>query len=139
MSSKEIKRDTYIKSVFDEGGIEQPSDGFTNQIIKIIKSQSEESVFVYKPVISKNAWLILAFLGIALFLLIFFQSSGQGQGLTFYGYNLNLDIQKFTGLFKGIAISFKLTPIFKTSLMALVFFIFTNLLIIEIKSRSFFK
>ena len=139
MSSKDFKRDPFIKSIFDEGGIEQPSDGFTNQIIKNIKAQSAESVFEYKPVISRNAWLAIAFLGITLFLFIFFQSSGQSQGTEFFGYTVNLDTQKITGFFKNIAFSFKLTPIFKTSLIALVFFTFSNLIIFELKSRSFFK
>ena len=139
MSSKEFKRDAFIKSIFDEGGIENPSNGFTKQIVKNIKSQSKESVFEYKPVISRNAWLAIAFLGIALFLFIFFQSPGQSQGTEFFGYTVNLDTQKITGLFKKIAFSFKLTPIFKTALIALTFFIFSNLVIIEIKSRSFFK
>ena len=139
MSSKEINRDPFIKSIFDEGGIENPSDGFTKQIIKDIKAQSKERVFEYKPVISRNAWLIIAFLGIALFLFIFFQSSGQGQGIELFGYTVNWDTQKITSLFKNIAFSFKLTPIFKTSLLALTFFTFTNLIIFELKSRSFFK
>ena len=63
MSSEEFKKDPTIKSIFDEGGIEQPSDNFTNQIIKNIKAQSKESAFVYTPVISKNGWLVLAFIG----------------------------------------------------------------------------
>ena len=60
MSAKEIRKDPFIKSIFDEGGTEQPSGNFTNQIINTIKAQSKKSAFVYKPVISKKAWLVIA-------------------------------------------------------------------------------
>ncbi|MCK5280138.1 MAG: hypothetical protein KAK04_16405 [Cyclobacteriaceae bacterium] len=139
MSSEEIKKDPYIKSIFDEGGIEQPSSNFTNQIIKNIKAQSEESAFVYKPIISKTAWLVLAFLGLSLFVYLLFGSPAEGQGLNLYGYTLNIDTSIIKGIFNKIAFSFELSPILKTSLIALTFFTFTNLLIFEIRSRSFFK
>lgn len=139
MSSEEINKDPFIKSIFDEGGIEQPSGNFTNQIIKNIKAQSKESAFVYKPVISKNAWLVMAFLGISLFVYLLFGTSAEGQGLNLYGYTLNVDTSIVTGIFSKIAFSFELSPILKTSFFALIFFTFFNLLIFEIRSRSFIK
>ena len=139
MSSEEIKKDPFIKSIFDEGGIEQPSGGFTNQIINTIKAQSKESAFVYKPVISRNAWLIMAFLGIALFIYLLLGGATEGQGLDLFGFKLNMDTSIIRGLFSKIAFSFTPSPILKTSLIALIFFTFSNLLIFEWKSRSFFK
>ena len=139
MSSKEIKKDPFIKSIFDEGGIEQPSGGFTNHIINTIKAQSKESAFVYKPVISRNAWLIMAFLGIALFIYLLLGGATEGQGLDLFGFKLNMDTSIIRGLFSKIAFSFTPSPILKTSLIALIFFTFSNLIIFEWKSRSFFK
>ena len=139
MSSEEFKKDPTIKSIFDEGGIEQPSDNFTNQIIKNIKAHSKDSAFVYTPVISKNAWLLLAFFGISLFVYLLFGNTPEGQGLNLYGYTLNIDTSIIKGILSKIAFSFELSPILKTSLIALTFFTFTNLLIFEIRSRSFFK
>ena len=139
MSSKEIKKDPFIKSIFDEGGIEQPSGGFTNQIINTINAQSKESAFVYKPVISRNAWLIMAFLGIALFIYLLLGGATEGQGLDLFGFKLNMDTSIIRGLFSKIAFSFTPSPILKTSLIALIFFTFSNLLIFEWRNRSFFK
>ena len=139
MSSENIKKDPTIKSIFDEGGLEQPSGSFTSNIINAIKIQSEHSVFVYKPVISRNAWLVITFLGISLFAYLFFGFSPEGKGLDLYGYTLNFDTSIIRGLFSKINFSLNLSPILKISLMALTFFTFSNLIIFELKSRSFFK
>jgi len=139
MSSKNIKRDPVIKSMFDEGGLEQPSGKFTSNIINTIKTQSHDSVFVYKPVISRSAWLVVAFFGISLFAYLFFGFSPDGKGLELYGYTLNFDTSMIKGIFSKIAFSFELSPIIKTSLIALTFFTFSNLIIFELRSRSFFK
>jgi len=140
MKNQEVNRDPVIKSILNEGGLEQPSRGFTNQIINTIKAaQSKDSVFVYKPVISKNAWLAIVFLGVSLFIYLLFGNAGQGQGVNLYGYSLNIDPSIIKGVFSKITFSFELTPILKNSFLALIFFTFSNLIIFELKSRSFFK
>lgn len=139
MSSEEIKKDPFIKSILDEGGLEKPSRNFTSQIINTIKAQSKDSAFVYKPVISRSAWLVLAFLGTALFLYILLGLSPGGQFLNLHEFSLNIDSSKIKGLLSKVAFSFEITPILKTSLIALTFFTFSNLIIFELKSRSFFK
>ena len=139
MSSEEIKKDPFIKSIFDEGGIEQPTGGFTNQIINNIKAQSKESAFVYTPIISRKAWQVIAFLGLILFIYLLFGTTSEGQGFDFFGHTLTVDTSIVKSIFSKIAFSFTLSPILKTSFLALIFFTFTNLLIFELKNRSFFK
>ncbi len=139
MSLEEIKKDPFIKSLLDEGGIEEPSGRFTHQIIDAIKAQSKANPFVYKPVISRNAWLVIAFLGVSLFFYLMFGASSEAQGLNLYGYSLNLDASKIQGFLSKIVFSFKLTPILKTSFLALAFFTFANLILFELRSRSFLK
>ncbi|MCG8308913.1 MAG: hypothetical protein MI975_16075 [Cytophagales bacterium] len=139
MKPEKIKRDSLIKSIFDEGGIEQPSGKFTSQIINTIKAQTQESVFEYKPVISRKVWLMIAFLGVSLFLYLLLGFAPEGRGLNLYGYTLNIDTGAVRGILNKIAVSFELTPILKTSLIALTFFTFSNLIVFELKSRSFFK
>jgi hypothetical protein len=139
MSLEEMKKDPFIKSLFDEGGIEQPSGRFTHTIIDIIKAQSKANPYVYKPVISRNAWLVIAFLGVSIFIYLMFGNTSDAQGLNLYGYSLSIDTSKIHGFFSKIAFSFTLTPIIKTAFVALFFFTFTNLVIFELKSRSFFK
>lgn len=139
MSSKDIKKDPFIKSIFDEGGVEQPSGNFTNQIISAIKAQSRESAFVYKPIISKNAWLVMAFLVISLFVYLLIGNADAAQGIKLYGFSFNLDTSFIKDFFGRFAFSFELSPILKTSFLALIVFTFSNLIIFEVRSRSFFK
>lgn len=139
MSSDEFKKDPLIKSLFEEAGKEQPSGQFTDQIMSKLKADTKESTFEYKPVISRTAWRIIAFLGFLLFMYLLFGSSAEGQGINIYGYSLNLDTSKIKSMFSKVAFSFEFTPIMKTSFLALIFFTFSNLIIFELKNRSFFK
>jgi hypothetical protein len=139
MNEQEINRDPYIKSLLEEGGTEKPSNNFTNNIIDKIKAQSAPSAFTYKPVISKSAWLTMAFIGVAAFLYLLFVNPSSGQGFELYGYSLNINLSKLKNIFSKVAFSFELTPIFKTSIIALFVFTFSNLLIFELKNRSIFK
>jgi hypothetical protein len=139
MSSKDIKKDPFIKSIFDEAGEAHPSASFTTQIINVIKSETKESAFVYKPIISKNAWLVMAFLVISLFVYLLVGNSEAGQGINLYGYSLNMDTSIVKGFFSKLVFSFELSPILKTSFLALIVFTFSNLIIFELRSRSFFK
>ncbi len=139
MSEHETHKDPYIKSLFEEGGAEEPSGQFTNRIIERIQAQSESSAYQYKPVISKGAWLAIAFVGLGIFLFLLFNNPGSGQGLDLYGYSLNIDLSNLKSILNKIAFSFELTPILKTSIVALFVFTFSNLIIFELKNRSIFK
>ena len=139
MSEHELNKDQYIKSLFEEAGKEEPSGRFTSNIIEAIKNQSSASAYAYKPVISRGAWLIMAFIGIAAFFYLLFVNPSGEQGLEVFGYDLNLDFSAAKGFFSKMAFSFELTPIFKTSIAALFIFTFSNLLIFELKNRSILK
>lgn len=139
MSEQELNRDPYIKSLFEEAGMESPSGRFTSNLIETIKSQSAASPYAYKPVISRSAWLIMAFIGMAAFLYLLFVNPSGEKGMEVFGYGLSLDFSAAKGFFSKMAFSFELTPIFKTSIIALFIFTFSNLLIFELKNRSIFK
>ena len=139
MSEQEPNRDQYIKSLFDQGGTEEPSKNFTNNIIDTIKNETASSPYAYKPIISKNAWLTIAFIGVAAFLILMFFNPSSSEGLNLYGYSVNLDFSKVKNLFGKVAFSFELSPSLKTSIIALFIFTFTNLIIFELKNRSIFK
>ena len=139
MSEQELNRDPYIKSLIEEAGAEEPSGRFTSNIIEAIKIQSPPSVKAYQPVISRSAWLIMAFIGIAAFFYLLFANPSGDQGLEVFGYGLSLDFSVTKSFISKMAFSFELTPIFKTSIIALFIFTFSNLLIFELKNRSIFK
>jgi hypothetical protein len=139
MSEQDIQKDPYIKSLFEEAGTEEPSGRFTNSVIDKIKTQSAPSVFTYQPVISKSGWLTIAAIGALAFLYLVFVNPTSSQGLELYGYSLNVDLTSVKSIFSKVAFSFELTPIFKTSVIALFVFTFSNLIIFELKNRSVFK
>lgn len=139
MNEQEIQKDPYIKSLFEEGGTEEPSSRFTNSVIDKIKTQSAPSVFTYQPVISKSAWLTMAVIGVIAFFYLVFVNPSSSQGLELYGYSLNFDFTKVKNIFSKVAFSFELTPIFKTSIIALFVFTFSNLIFFELKNRSILK
>ena len=139
MSDENIKKDPVIQSMLDEGGLEHPSNNFTNQIINSIKAQTKESAFVYKPVISKNVWLGLIFAGVSLFIYLVFSLSPESQFLNLNGFSMDFDASRIREIIPQISFSLELSSIMKTALIALSFFTFSNLIIFELKSRSFFK
>ena len=139
MKSEKNKKDPFIKSIFDEGGTEQPSNKFTSKIIETIKAQAPASAFEYEPVISKKAWLIILLFGVALFLYLLLGYTPEGQSLNIEGFSLKFNTTPIKEILSKIAVSFTLTPILKTSLIALTFFTFSNLIIFELKNRSFIK
>jgi len=139
MSAEEIKKDPVIKSIFEEGGLEHPSSNFTDQIIKAIKSEAKDSVFIYKPAIGKKTWLALIIFGVALFIYLTLGLSPEGGFLNLPEFSMDFDASGIRKVLGQFSFSLDLSPILKTSLIALSIFTFTNLIIFELKSRSFFK
>ena len=94
MSKQEPKKDQYIRSLFEEAGTEEPSKNFTNNIIDAIKNETATSPYTYRPIISKSAWLTIAFIGVAAFLILMFLNPTSSEGLNLYGYSVSLDLSK---------------------------------------------
>ena len=139
MSAEDIKKDPVITSILNEGGLEQPSSNFTDQIINTIKAQSSEAVYQYKPVISRSAWLVFTFVGVALFGYILFGLPAETKYPAIQDFFASIDTSGLKNFMGSLTISIKLSPILKTSLIALTFFTFSNLIIFELKSRSLIK
>ena len=137
MRADKLKQDPNIKSILEEGGLETPGDQFTSNIINKIEAQSLKTE--YKPVISRTAWLVLSFIGVAIFSYFLFVNASSGNGLSFQGYTLDFDFNEFKAFMGQFKISFELTPIFRTSLIALTVFTFTYLLFFELKSKITYK
>ncbi|MGB5236045.1 MAG: hypothetical protein WBM43_13145 [Flavobacteriaceae bacterium] len=57
-AEQDKKADEFISKLMAEAGPDKPSDRFTQSIMeKIGQEQSHSSVTLYKPLISKKAWL----------------------------------------------------------------------------------
>lgn len=139
MSAEEMKKDPIIKSILDEGGLEHPSSKFTNNIINAIKAQSKDAAYVYKPVISKSAWLVLIFMGSALFIYLLLGLSPENSLLNLEGFSFSVDTSALKSFFGKFSLSLEMSPIYKTALIALSLFTFTNLIIFELRNKSLWK
>jgi hypothetical protein len=71
--NKDKQLDDFVKKVVKNIGLETPSDHFTQSIMSKIAAQKENStITIYKPLISKTGWLVLAAITLFLFAFIIF-------------------------------------------------------------------
>lgn len=93
--------DQLAKKVIKEASLEQPSFDFTAQLMdKIVVEQTQKAI-VYKPLISKKAWIIIAIFAIA-FICFLLNVSFSSEWLSIlrvsdkFSFNLNTIFSKFT-------------------------------------------
>ncbi len=71
--NKNKKYDAFLKRLVVEAGLEEPSADFTHTVLNKIETVSKmNTVFVYKPLISKKTWWFLAVMVSGLFVYIVF-------------------------------------------------------------------
>ena len=89
MEEKENKYlENLSKTVIGKEAIESPSFNFTDAVMSKVNALEESTVIVYKPLISKQSWVLISLgvLGMILYLLIFgnnTESSSWIQSLDF--------------------------------------------------------
>ncbi len=135
MNDNKINKDPLVSSLFEEAGAEQPSTQFADKIMHQIHGKSMKSVFVYKPVISRKAWILMAFCGLAIIVYLLTGNAGEVQPKDVYGFSLQIDTTFIAELLKKFTAVFA-SPILKASVLAFAAFAFANQLILYWKSRS---
>lgn len=71
--TNEKRLDDFVKKVVNSTGLESPSIDFTKNIIsKIAAQEAKNTATVYRPLISKTSWMIVATITLLLFGFIFF-------------------------------------------------------------------
>jgi len=97
--------DRLTNKVMKEVSLESPSFNFTDNIMSQVKMIESSNVTVYKPLISKSVWILIAIGFIALISYLFLMNSSmQSEAL----FNLNFDAlfnNKFTTAFSNIKLS----------------------------------
>ena len=89
-----------VDKVMKSSTLETPSFDFTANVMSQVMADSKSGVTVYKPLISKTAWVVL--LVVATLLIAFSVYSGDASSL---GLLDKLDLSKVPNLFSGIKIS----------------------------------
>jgi hypothetical protein len=139
MNKQETSEESYIRTLLEEGGISAPTQHFTSNVMNKIEAQADSSAFRYTPVISKNVWRTFAVLGVAIALYMVLATPSDSQPLQIYGYSIDFDFSIFTRMMDGVALSFELSPILKTSMLALFVLAAFQLIFFELKGKALFK
>ncbi|TGV00619.1 hypothetical protein [Flavivirga rizhaonensis] len=101
--------DNLAKKVIKETPLESPSFNFTASVMSQVTELSNNTVTVYKPLISKTGWIVIS---IVFFALIIYMLLGmQEEPVSWFG-SLDLSVlsdNKITNLFSGFSIPKTLT------------------------------
>ncbi len=102
--------DDFTKKIIKKASLESPSIHFTSEIMSQVSALNKSKVIAYKPLISKQTWVLIAlsFIGLCIYL-IFGPETHQSSWLG------SLDFSKFTNVLSGFTIS-------KTLMYAIAFF-----------------
>jgi hypothetical protein len=59
MNTNNINNDRLLKDMLKKSGVEEPSPGFTTNLMQMVSSISPHAASAYKPLISKKAWAMM--------------------------------------------------------------------------------
>jgi hypothetical protein len=104
------KMEHFVGKVMKSSALESPSFDFTAKVMSQVTATSRSTVTVYKPLISKSAWVVLVFLTIGLIAFSIFNTDTTSLGLFD-----KLDFSRFSNLISGVKIS-------QTAMYSLVMF-----------------
>lgn len=89
------KIEKFTKHIFDEIGLEKPSSSFVKNVMGEIEVLAEAKKNVYKPLISKRAWVVILFSCIGLILGIILNPM---ESVIFQDIKINVDLNIFKNL-----------------------------------------
>ncbi|WP_303316140.1 hypothetical protein Q4Q34_12810 [Flavivirga abyssicola] len=101
--------DSLAKKVIKEAPLERPSFNFTVSVMSQVTELSNNSITVYKPLISKKGWIVIS---IVFFTLIIYMLLGIQEEPTSWFDSLDLSVlsnNKLTSLFSGFSMPKSLT------------------------------
>lgn len=92
----------FTKDILNEIGLEKPSASFVGNVMNIVNLPITEKKTVYKPLISKKVWILIAacFVGI---LTLAFTLPTDNSLFDIIGFNINTNIS--FNFLKGISLS----------------------------------
>ena len=113
--------ETFVDKVMKSSTLETPSFDFTSKVMLHVSATSTSTVTVYKPLISKTAWVIMLLLTTVIIVYSLFSKDTSTLGLFD-----KLDFSKVFNLFSGVKIS--QTAMYSLLMFAVMLFIQVPLL-----------
>jgi len=97
-SNKPIEK--LVDKVMKSSSLETPSFDFTANVMSQVMADTKSGVTVYKPLISKAAWVVLFLVATVLIVFLIYNNESYSLGLLD-----KVDLSKIANLFSGIKIS----------------------------------
>jgi hypothetical protein len=111
MKKQEKLQDELMKDLFSHHEILEPSSSFAERVMYRVSVEKKYDPEIYRPIISRTAWIIIAILtSVLVFLSFYFGNGGVGYLDKIFSFKLNLDysgpeisgiIQKILELFSS--------------------------------------
>lgn len=70
-----------IEKLIKEVGLERPSSDFLSNVMNQVETSTIEESIVYKPLISKKAWMVIGSIVFICLSMMLFMSGGEGESL----------------------------------------------------------
>jgi hypothetical protein len=105
MKKQEELHDELMKDLFSRHEALEPSSSFAERVMYRVSVEKKYDPEIYRPLISRTAWIIIAVLSSALVFLSFYYSNGSvGYLDKIFSYKLNLDysIPEISGIMQKI-------------------------------------
>jgi hypothetical protein len=105
MKKQEKVQDELMKDLFSRHEVLEPSSSFAEQVMYRVSVEKKYDPEIYRPLISRTAWIIIAILSSALvFLSFYYSNGGVGYLDKIFSYKLNLDysVPEISGIMQKI-------------------------------------
>jgi len=124
MKKHEKRQNDLMKDIFTHHEVFEPSSSFADRVMYRVSMEKRYDPEIYRPVISRSAWIIVAvFMGTLVFLSVYYGTEGTGYLDKIFSHKINLDysVPQISGILQRILHFFSATS-------SVVLYIITGLL-----------
>jgi Mn2+/Fe2+ NRAMP family transporter len=124
MKKHEKRQNDLMRDLFTRHEVYEPSSSFTDKVMYRVSVEKRYDTEIYRPVISRTAWIIITFFIAALvFLSVYYGTEGTGYLDRIFSHKIDLDynIPEISGILQKISHFFSTTS-------SVVLYIITGLL-----------
>jgi hypothetical protein len=124
MKKHEKRQNDLMKDIFTHHEVYEPSSSFADRVMYRVSMEKRYDPEIYRPVISRSAWIIVAvFIGTLVFLSVYYGTEGTGYLDKIFSHKIDLDysVPQISGILQRILHFFSATS-------SVVLYIITGLL-----------
>jgi hypothetical protein len=99
-------QDDLMKDLFGHHEVYEPSSSFTESVMYRVSMEKRYDAEIYRPVIGRTAWIVIAiFMGVLVLISFFSEAGGPGyfNGFIDYKFDFDVSLPGLTGMLKNIS------------------------------------